>query len=207
MLPKPQAEEIKKQLITQVDSLKTENKDQIKQHIQSLNEQQLEEFLKQNKIQIQGAGQQPQTGQQGCIFCSITKGQIPSYKIIENKNGIGVLEVNPLTKGHTIILPLKHTPIEKLSTSILGLAKKTAKRLKTKLKPEDVKIETSSFQGHSMVNVIPLYKEPPKKTKASESELKQLQSKLEVKKRGPRAIKSTTMIPTKKLQEISFRIP
>ena len=44
-----QAEEIKKQLLEQVEKLPNENKDQIKKHIETLNEQQLEDFLKQNK--------------------------------------------------------------------------------------------------------------------------------------------------------------
>ncbi len=209
-LTKEQTETIKKQLLLQVDKLPQENKEQIKQYISQLNEGQLEEFLKQNKIQIQQPGQTQQgTESQGtqCIFCSITKNQIPSYKLAENKKSIAILEINPLSKGHALIIPNEHITIDKLPRASLSLAQKIAKKLKIKLKPEDVKIETSSFQGHAIINVIPFYKDaPPKKEKASEKELNQLQSKLEIKKRQKRKI-TTPILKISKLPEISFRIP
>lgn len=205
MLSKEQAGIIKKQLLMQVDKLPQENKEQIKQYISQLNEEQLEQFLKQNKIQIQQPGQTQQATGTQCIFCSIIKNEIPSYRITENKKAIGILEINPLSKGHVLILPIEHTTIEKIPRPALTLAQKITKKIKTKLKPEDVKIETSSFQGHAIINVIPFYKNiPPKKEKASEVELKQLQSKLEIKKRKkPRVAKVKIL----KLPEISFRIP
>ncbi len=210
-LTKEQSEEIKKQLLLQVEKLPQENKEQIRQHISQLNEEQLEEFLKQNKIQLQQPGQAQQgteplaTGTQ-CIFCSIIKNEIPSNKIAENKKAIAILEINPLSKGHTIIIPIEHTTIEKIPGPALTLAQKITKKIKTKLKPEDVKIETSSFQGHAIINVIPFYKDvPPKKEKASEKELKQLQAKLETKKRAPTIRRRK--IKVSKLPEVSFRIP
>jgi len=203
-LTKEQASKIKQQLLQQVDKLPQENKEQIKQQISQLNEKELEEFLKQNKIQIPQGQTQPKQTQ--CIFCSIIKNETPNYKIAENKKAIAILEINPLTKGHSIIIPIKHTTLEKIPKSALTLAQKIAKKIKTKLKPEDIKIETSSFQGHAIINVIPFYKNvPPKKTKASEKELKKLQSILETKKRSPR--KPKEIISPKKLLEINFRIP
>lgn len=205
MLSEEQAETIKKQLLMQVNKLPQENKEQIKQYISQLNEEQLEQFLRQNKIQIQQPEQTQQATGTQCIFCSIIKNEIPSYRITENKKAIAILEINPLSKGHILILPIEHTTIEKIPRPALTLAQKITKKIKTKLKPEDVKIETSSFQGHAIINVIPFYKDiPPKKEKASEAELKQLQSKLEIKKRQkPRVAKVKIL----KLPEISFRIP
>jgi len=215
-----QAGEIKKQLLAQVENLPQENKEEIKNQIQELNEEQLESFLKQNKIQIskegqlqqEGQGEQAQTPQ--CIFCSIVQSKTPSHKIAETKKAIAILEINPLAKGHSIILPLEHIKIEKLPKSALSLAQKIAKKIKTKLKPEDIKIETSSLMGHAMVNVIPIYKDGKlEKYQAKEEELKEVQSKLETKKRSPR----TTLAKTKKqvknrginskIPQISFRIP
>ena len=221
---KEQTETIKQQLLLQVDKLPQENKEEIKQYISQLNEQQLEDFLKQNKIQLQQPGQPQQqlTQQQGvtegteplatepqepqCIFCSIIKNEMPSYKIAENKKAIAILEINPLSKGHSLILPIEHTTIEKIPRQALTLAQKITKKIKTKLKPEDVKIETSSFQGHAIINVIPFYKDvPPKKEKASEQELQKFQSKLETKKRATTTRKRK--IKVSNLPEISFRIP
>ena len=43
-----------------------------------------------------------------CIFCKIINGDIPSYTIYENEYVKCFLDVNPLSKGHTLIVPKKH---------------------------------------------------------------------------------------------------
>ncbi|MDD5192700.1 MAG: HIT domain-containing protein [Candidatus Nanoarchaeia archaeon] len=212
-----QAEEIKKQLLQQIESSEMENKEQIKEYVTNLDEEQLEEFLKQNKIQLSEEGQLNQTAQGGqatqCIFCSIISNHVPSYRIAENKKATAILEINPISRGHTIVIPNEHTTIEKLPKSSLSLAQRTAKKIKKKLNAEDVKIETASAQGHAIINVIPFYKDKKlEKHKAEESELKELQLILETKKRSPRQKKTTdktaiTKESIKSLQKISFRIP
>ena len=185
-----QSKEIKEQLIEQVDKLPQENKEQIKEYIKKLDEEQLEEFLKKNKINVgeegfleQESGKNPEKPQE-CIFCQIAKNKIPSYKIAENKKSVAILEINPLSKAHSIVLPLEHKPIEKIPKSSLSLAQKIAKKIKKKFKPEDIKIETSNFQGHALINIIPLYKDIPlKKSKADEEDLRKIQKKIETKKR------------------------
>jgi histidine triad (HIT) family protein len=206
-LTKEQAENIKQQLLAQVDNLPQENKEEIRQQISQFNEEQLEAFLEQNKVQFQGQEQTGKSDSGECIFCSIIQEKTPSYKIAENKKAIAILEINPMTKGHSIILPLEHTTIDKLPKLSMSLAQKIAKKIKTKLKPEDIKIETSSFQGHAIINVVPFYKDqPPKKQKAEEKELEKLQSILGTKKRAPR-MTLTTKSKSSKLPKISFRIP
>jgi len=214
-LSKEQAKEIKKQLLEQVEKMPNENKNQIKQHIESLDEQGLEDFLKQNNIEITDAGEIAQGGEgeakggsEKPIFESIISGDLPSYKLAENTKALAILELNPVSKGHSIILPKQKTSVEKLPKSALTLAQKIAKTIKKKLKPEDIKIETFSFQDYPAINVIPIYKDTPlKKEKAEETELRKMQNKLETKKRSPRAISQTKSKPKKNLPEISFRIP
>lgn len=41
------------------------------------------------------------------IFTKIIKGEIPCYKIAENKDFIAFLDVNPNAKGHTLVVPKK----------------------------------------------------------------------------------------------------
>jgi histidine triad (HIT) family protein len=204
-----QADEIKAQLLEQVDKLPNENKEEIKQHIQSLNEQQLEEFLKQNNINISDSSQPPQGGgggeQEKPIFASIVAGDIPSYQVAENDKAIAILELNPVSEGHIIILPKSQTTIEKIPKSAMSLAQKMAKKIKTKFKPKDLKIETFSFQDYPAINVIPIYDSMPKeRKKADDSVLEKLQKKLQTIKRGPRPKKEK---PTKNLKEIPERIP
>ncbi len=211
-----QIEQAKTQLLNQIESSQMENKEQIKEHIKNLEEEQLKEFLKQNNLEFkenqlqQTAQADSQPTQQKCIFCSIKDNEIPSHKIAENAKSIAILELNPISKGHSIVLPLEHVSVDKLSKSTLSLAQKIAKKIKSKLKPEDVKIETASLMDHAMINVIPIYKDKKlEKYKAEEDELKEMQSLLETKKRGPRGPRKskTSTTSSNKLPKISFRIP
>src|SRR3989344_4183245 len=75
-------------------------------------------------------------------------------EIKENIKSIALLEINPLSKRHSIVLPKQQTTTEKIPKSAMTLAQKIAKKIKTKLKPDDIKIETSSFQNYPMINII-----------------------------------------------------
>ena len=41
------------------------------------------------------------------IFSKIVRGEIPSYKVAENENFYAFLDINPLQKGHTLVVPKK----------------------------------------------------------------------------------------------------
>lgn len=41
------------------------------------------------------------------IFTKIISGEIPSYKVAEDKNFIAFLDINPNAKGHTLVVPKK----------------------------------------------------------------------------------------------------
>jgi histidine triad (HIT) family protein len=43
------------------------------------------------------------------IFSKIVKGEIPCYKIAEDDNYLAFLDINPLAKGHTLVIPKKET--------------------------------------------------------------------------------------------------
>lgn len=43
-----------------------------------------------------------------CVFCKIVKGEIPSSKIYENKKFLAFLDIMPLNKGHTLVIPKEH---------------------------------------------------------------------------------------------------
>ena len=43
-----------------------------------------------------------------CIFCKIVKGEIPSSKVYENDKFLAFLDIMPLNKGHTLVIPKKH---------------------------------------------------------------------------------------------------
>jgi len=43
-----------------------------------------------------------------CIFCQIVSGKIPAEKIYENNNALAFLDINPLCRGHVLVIPKKH---------------------------------------------------------------------------------------------------
>ena len=45
-----------------------------------------------------------------CIFCKIIAGDIPCHKIFENGEVLAFLDVNPLSDGHTLVIPKSHFP-------------------------------------------------------------------------------------------------
>ena len=43
-----------------------------------------------------------------CIFCKIAKGDIPCSKVYEDDSTIAFLDINPVSKGHTLVIPKGH---------------------------------------------------------------------------------------------------
>ncbi|KAH9919287.1 HIT-like protein [Fomitopsis serialis] len=66
-----------------------------------------------------------------CIFCKIVKGEIPSFKLIETESAFSFLDINPLAKGHALVIPKYHAeklhdvPDEHLK-DLMVIAKKIA---------------------------------------------------------------------------------
>lgn len=182
MLPTEQLENIKKQLISQLENANLPDKENIKSSITKMNPEQLEQFLIQNKLIKPGENIQ-QTRQ--CIFCSIVSESIKSYKIDENSDAIAILEINPVSKGHVIIIPKEHiSSSDKIPKTAFNLAKSIAKKIKTKFKPKDVAISSMSLFGHEIINVLPVYKEETlesEKKQAKPEELEKLRKILEKK--------------------------
>lgn len=43
-----------------------------------------------------------------CLFCKIVAGEIPCHKVFENEKVIGFLDIFPVSKGHTLVIPKIH---------------------------------------------------------------------------------------------------
>ena len=43
-----------------------------------------------------------------CIFCKIIAGELPCHKIYEDDNFLAFLDIEPISKGHTLIVPKEH---------------------------------------------------------------------------------------------------
>lgn len=80
-----------------------------------------------------------------CIFCKIAKGEAKSWKVYENETVYAFLDINPISKFHTLVIPKKHykdifeIPEEELK-EVISIVKKLAQRFKDKLGIENVQI-------------------------------------------------------------------
>ncbi|KPI43038.1 Hit family protein 1 [Cyphellophora attinorum] len=45
-----------------------------------------------------------------CIFCKIVKGEIPSLKLFESSSVFAFLDIQPLSRGHALVIPKHHAP-------------------------------------------------------------------------------------------------
>jgi histidine triad (HIT) family protein len=61
-----------------------------------------------------------------CVFCKIIAGDLPCYKVYEDKNFLAFLDIRPLNPGHVLVVPKKHLrwvwdmEIKKESTPNIG---------------------------------------------------------------------------------------
>jgi len=81
----------------------------------------------------------------GCIFCKIVKGEIPSIKVYENERVLAFADINPITAGHTLIIPKTHAEnlweiSEKNITAIHRASKKVAAAMRQVLGPVGIAV-------------------------------------------------------------------
>ncbi|XP_020107274.1 adenylylsulfatase HINT3, partial [Ananas comosus] len=50
------------------------------------------------------------SGDKGCVFCAIVRGESPAFKVYEDDVCLCILDSNPLSHGHSLIIPKCHFP-------------------------------------------------------------------------------------------------
>lgn len=215
-LSQEQIEDSKKQIIQQIEStFSEERRGPAIERINSMNNEEFIEFLDKNGLlgSDHNEGNEgnyeraEKGGQQEIPFRLIVEGKIVSYKIDENKYCIAVLEINPISRGHIIIIPKKAiTKSENLPKSILSLAKRISKKIEMKLKPKNVLISPSSVLGEIIINIVPVYSNESlssSKKQISKEELETLKELLEKKQKTERVKKPKI----KKIEESKMWFP
>lgn len=170
MLSSEQVQKIKDHLLKQLDNFPENQRDLVKNKVLSMTNEEIEEFLKENGLDHFNEEEQ----EKQCIFCAITEKKLKSFIIDENEDNLAILEINPLTKGHSLILPKKHTPLDKLSEKEIAFAKTISEKISKRFKPKEVKIGKNEILGHGIIELIPNYGEKEERRKASEEELTSL---------------------------------
>jgi diadenosine tetraphosphate (Ap4A) HIT family hydrolase len=99
-----------------------------------------------------------------CVFCKIIKGEIPSFKVWENDNFLAILDINPNTKGMTLVLSKEHYDSyafdmpENIYEKFLLAGKKVAKVLEKGLDVQRVAMVMEGMGvNHAHIKLYPLY--------------------------------------------------
>jgi histidine triad (HIT) family protein len=100
-----------------------------------------------------------------CVFCKIAKGEIPSYKLYENNEVLAFLDITPYAKGHTLVIPKKHSRWvwdihEEEYTSFMLEIKKVAEILKKAFNTDCVQQVIAGFGvPHTHIHLFPRTKD------------------------------------------------
>jgi len=105
---------------------------------------------------------------QNCLFCHLSANKIPSKKVYEDDICFAILDINPGTKGHMLLLPKEHymmlpqTP-EAVIKHLAAVAKKLSRAALVALKAEgtNIFIANGAVAGqkapHVIIHIIPRY--------------------------------------------------
>lgn len=97
------------------------------------------------------------------IFTRIAKGEIPSYKVAENDEFYAFLDIAPMAKGHTLVIPKNveddyiFNLDEKTYLGLCAFAKKVAEALKVAVPCKRVGVAVLGMEvPHTHIHLVPL---------------------------------------------------
>ena len=103
-----------------------------------------------------------------CIFCKIVAGELPAAVVASDERVLAFLDINPATRGHTLVIPRAHVEdIHEIDSEDLAaataLAQRIAGRVRERLGADGVNLLHSSGSAawqtvfHFHIHVIPRY--------------------------------------------------
>lgn len=134
---------------------------------------------------------------ENCVFCQIVEKKIPSQILFENDRNLAFLDIFPVSKGHTIVIPKNHyynledLPDTELN-ALFGTVKKISSLIYRKLDIDGYNILQNNFRAagqvvnHFHVHIIPRSKGDGKfqllipEVQSKEEELKQVLKTIKV---------------------------
>ena len=102
-----------------------------------------------------------------CIFCKIIKGDIPTRKVYEDDKVIVIMDVEPSTNGHMLVIPKKHyADFTELDNDILLHINKIANKMNDlicdKLHADGIRLVNNygiyQVVKHYHLHIVPAYK-------------------------------------------------
>jgi len=107
-----------------------------------------------------------------CVFCAIAAGEIPSFKVYEDDLVLAYLDINPFSKGHTLVIPKAHSTglldtDEATLAAVIARVKKVAAHLKAALPCDGFNILQNNGAAagqtvmHLHFHIVPRYGNEP----------------------------------------------
>jgi histidine triad (HIT) family protein len=99
------------------------------------------------------------------IFSKIVNGEIPAYKVAEDENYLAFLDIFPVAKGHTLVIPKKEVDYifdldDDLYIGLQAFAKKVATGLKKAIPCQKVGVLVLGLEvPHAHIHLIPMQTE------------------------------------------------
>jgi len=96
------------------------------------------------------------------VFSRIIAGEIPCYKIAENENFLAFLDVSPLVKGHTLVIPKEEIDYlfdmdDTLLSEMIVFSKKVANAIKISIPCIKVGVSVIGLEvPHAHIHLIPM---------------------------------------------------
>lgn len=96
------------------------------------------------------------------IFSKIIKGEIPCHKVAENDQFLAFLDISPLQKGHTLVIPKTEVDYifdieDDLLAEMMLFAKKTAKGIKAAFECNRIGVAVVGLEvPHAHIHLIPI---------------------------------------------------
>lgn len=194
-----QVQELKSQLFSQVQHLPPEKKQEAEEQIKNMSSEALEMMIKQ------------QTGSQKSIFRMIIDKEVESVIVGSNDEALAVLDINPLSEGHTLVIPKSPAlSTQQIPSKAFELAQKVSFLIKENLKAPSVSIQTEMKFGEAIIHIIPSYSSPisldSKRKKSSPEELREILKKM-APEETPKPIKIKKTSSPKEFVKKARRIP
>ena len=96
------------------------------------------------------------------IFSKIINGEIPCYKVLENNNFLAFLDINPLVKGHVLVIPKIETDYffdleDDLLSEMMVFSKKVAIKIREIFPCKKIGVSVVGLEvPHAHIHLIPI---------------------------------------------------
>jgi histidine triad (HIT) family protein len=112
---------------------------------------------------VKSKGKSGHTPSSECIFCQIVAGKAGAYRVYEDELSLAILDINPFTQGHCLVISKRHVPWwhdlnPEETESLFRVCRAVARRLKKTFNPDFVCMYGRGRRiPHTHIFLVPTY--------------------------------------------------